>query len=62
MVSVAIGYRGGGVSLTQQEAEKTSNITTHLALWQHLYGAQEMQSTHFLIDWIILSCKGGLAR
>ena len=39
-VSVAMGYRGPGISLTGKEAEKMSNITTHPALWQYLHGLQ----------------------
>lgn len=36
-----------------------SNITTHNALWQHLRGAQVVQGTYSLIDWIILAYGGG---
>ena len=42
--------RGNGISLTRQEAEKMSNITTRPAFWQCPHG------THILIDWIILGC------
>lgn len=52
-----MGYTGDGVSLTGQEAEKMSNITTHPSFPQHLNGTQRIEGTHSLMDWIILSCR-----
>ena len=57
MIGVSMGYTGDGVSLTGQEAEKMSNITTHPSLPQHLNGTQRIEGTHSLMDWIILSCR-----
>lgn len=53
VVSAAMRYRVDGISLTCPEAEKMSNIT-HPALWQQLHGAQGIQGTHSLRDWIRL--------
>lgn len=49
MVSVAMGYKGNGISLTYQDTKKMNNITTQLALWQHLYNFWGIQGTHSLI-------------
>lgn len=43
---VTMGRGCDGGSLTGQEAEKMSNVTTHPALWKGLHGAQAVQGTH----------------
>ena len=40
MASAAMGYQRTHISLTRQEAEKMSNITTHSALQQRLHGGK----------------------
>lgn len=42
------------ISLSRQEKEKVSNITTDPAICQCVLGAQ---GNHSLIDWITLACR-----
>lgn len=47
----------GDVSLTWQETKKMSNITIRNTQRQRLHGAQVVQGTYSLIDWIILAYR-----
>ena len=51
-----------GIPLTRQKVEKMSNLTTHPSHQYHLYGTQGVQGTHFLIGWIILSCRKTISK
>ena len=51
------GTEGNGIFVTRQETEKMSNITTYPTHQQCLHGAWGIQSTHFLMDEIILAWR-----
>ena len=53
---VLLGDTGSdGISLTGQEVEKTSIVTTPPALWGRLCGDQGAQITHCFADWVSLA-------